>query len=81
MSDGQPRQVQCKLGDVDADGNWQLGSPASATDDKTQTVSVTGHKRRAPTAAPAPPCSSSGSDEGSDKDDGSDSGSSPSLDD
>ena len=26
MSDGQPRQVQCKLGDVDADGNWQLGS-------------------------------------------------------
>ena len=35
MSDGQPRQVQCKLGDVDADGNWQLGSPApaSATDD------------------------------------------------
>ena len=54
MSDGQPRQVQCKLGDVDADGNWQLGSPASATDDKTQTVSVTGHKRRAPTAAAAP---------------------------
>ena len=37
MSDHQPRQVQCKLGDVDADGNWQLGSPApaSATDDKT----------------------------------------------
>ena len=58
MSDGQPRQVQCKLGDVDADGNWQLGSPApaSATDDKTQTVSVTGHKRRAPTPA-APPFS------------------------
>ena len=54
MSDGQPRQVQCKLGVVDADGNWQLGSPASATDDKTQTVSVTGHKRRAPTAAAAP---------------------------
>ena len=54
MSDHQPRQVQCKLGVVDADGNWQLGSPASATDDKTQTVSVTGHKRRAPTAAAAP---------------------------
>ena len=56
MSDGQPRQVQCKLGDVDADGNWQLGSPApaSATDDKTQTVSVTGHKRRAPTPADPP---------------------------
>ena len=57
MSDRQPpRQVQRKLGDVDADGNWQLGSPApaSATDDKTQTVSVTGHKRRAPTAAAAP---------------------------
>ena len=57
MSDRQPpRQVQRKLGGVDADGNWQLGSPApaSATDDKTQTVSVTGHKRRAPTAAAAP---------------------------
>ena len=39
MSDRQPRQVQCKLGDADADGNWQLDSPrsASATDDKTQT--------------------------------------------
>ena len=57
MSDRQPpRQVQRKLGDVDADGNWQLGSPApaSATDDKTQTVSVTGHKRRAPTPADPP---------------------------
>ena len=56
MSDGQPRQVQCKFGDVDADGNWQLGSPApaSATDDTTQTVNVTGHKRRAPTPAAAP---------------------------
>ena len=44
-----PRQVQRKLGGVDADGNWQLGSPApaSATDDKTQTVA--GYKRRAPT--------------------------------
>ena len=54
MSDHQPRQVQCKLGDVDADGNWQLGSPApaSATDDRTQTVA--GYKRRAPTAAAAP---------------------------
>ena len=54
MSDRQPRQVQCKLGEVDADGNWQLGSPApaSATDDKTQTVA--GYKRRAPTAAAAP---------------------------
>ena len=41
MSDRQPRQVQYKLGDVDADGNWQLGSPAPATDDKTQAVSVT----------------------------------------
>ena len=47
-------QLQCKLGEVDADGNWQLGSPASATDDKTQTVSVTGHKRRAPKAPAAP---------------------------
>ena len=59
MSDGQPRQVQCKLGEVDADGNWQLGSPAPAsatqcTDDTTQPVNVTGHKRRAPTAAAAP---------------------------
>ena len=46
--------MQCKLGVVDADGNWQLGSPApaSATDDKTQTVA--GYKRRAPTAAAAP---------------------------
>ena len=54
MSDRQPRQVQCKLGEADADGNWQLGSPApaSATDDKTQTVA--GYKRRAPTAAAAP---------------------------
>ena len=52
MSDGQPRQVQCKLGVVDADGNWQLGSPASATDDKTQTVAS--YKRRAPAAAAAP---------------------------
>ena len=51
MSGCQPRQVQRKLGEADADGNWQLGSPApvSATDDKTQ--SVAGYKRRAPTAA------------------------------
>ena len=48
--------MQRKLGDVNADGNWQLGSPApaSATDDTTQTVNVTGHKRRAPTPAAAP---------------------------
>ena len=58
MSDRQPRQVQYKLGDVDADGNWQLGSPAPAfaTDDTTQ--AVTGYKRRAPTTA-APPFSTS----------------------
>ena len=58
MSDRQPRQVQRKLGSADADGNWQLGSPApaSATDDKTQ--AVTGYKRRAPTPA-APPFSAS----------------------
>jgi hypothetical protein len=51
MSGRQPRQVQRKLGEADADGNWQLGSPApaSATDDKTQVVA--GYKRRAPTAA------------------------------
>ena len=50
-----PGAVQAaKLGEADADGNWQLGSPvpASATDDKTQTVA--GYKRRAPTAAAAP---------------------------
>ena len=54
MSGRQPRQVQRKLGEADADGNWQLGSPApvSATDDKTQ--SVAGYKRRAPTAAAGP---------------------------
>ena len=54
MSDRQPRQVQRKLGEADANGNWQLGSPApvSATDDKTQ--SVAGYKRRAPTAAAGP---------------------------
>jgi hypothetical protein len=28
MSGRQPRQVQRKLGEADADGNWQLGSPA-----------------------------------------------------
>ena len=46
--------MQSKLGEADADGNWQFGSPApaSATDDKTQTVA--GYKRRAPTAAAAP---------------------------
>ena len=46
--------MQCKLGVVDADGNWQLGSPApaSATDDKTQTVAS--YKRRAPAVAAAP---------------------------
>jgi len=55
MSDHQPRQVQCKLRvQADADGKWQLGSPApaSATDDKTQTVAS--YKRRAPAAAAAP---------------------------
>ena len=54
MSGRQPRQVQRKLGEADANGNWQLGSPApvSATDDKTQ--SVAGYKRRAPTAAAGP---------------------------
>ena len=55
MSDRQPRQVQCKLGEADADGNWRLGSPApaSATDDKTQTV--TGYKRRGPRQLPPHP--------------------------
>ena len=55
MSDRQPRQVQRKLRvQADADGKWQLGSPApaSATDDKTQTVAS--YKRRAPAAAAAP---------------------------
>ena len=66
MSDGQPRQVQCKLGVVDADGNWQLGSPASSP----------------PRAPALPCSGTSGSDEDSDEeDDESDSGSSPSLDD
>ena len=49
MSGRQPRQVQRKLGEADADGNWQLGSPTAANGEKTQTV--TGYKRRAPTAA------------------------------
>ena len=40
---------QGKLGSTDADGKWQLGSPTAANDEKTQTV--TGYKRRAPTAA------------------------------
>ena len=44
---GEPRQR--KLGSKSADGNWQLGSPTAANGDKTQTV--TGYKRRAPTAA------------------------------
>ena len=42
-------QAQRKLGSIDADGRWQLGSPTAANDEKTQTV--TGYKRRAPTAA------------------------------
>ena len=46
---GEPRQVPRKLGSTDSDGKWQLGSPTAANDEKTQTV--TGHKRRAPTAA------------------------------
>ena len=52
-------QVQRKLGEADANGNWQLGSPApvSATDDKTQ--SVAGYKRRAPTTALDAPYNSS----------------------
>ena len=86
MSDRQPpRQVQRKLGDVDADGNWQLGSPApaSATDDKTQTRTrrwaVLAHHPRAPPLRPA--AAQAGGDEDSDKDDGLDSGSSPSVDD
>ena len=44
---GEPRQR--KLGSTCADGNWQLGSPTAANDEKTQTV--TGYKRRAPMAA------------------------------
>ena len=35
-----------KLGSTDSDGQWQLGSPTAANDEKTQTV--TGYKRRAP---------------------------------
>ena len=46
---GEPRQVPRKLGSADADGKGQLGSPTAANDEKTQTV--TGYKRRAPTAA------------------------------
>ena len=45
----ETRQAQRKLGSTGADGNWQLGSPTAANDEKTQTV--TGYKRRAPTAA------------------------------
>ena len=45
----ETRQAQRKLGSTDADGKWQLGSPTAANDVKTQTV--TGYKRRAPTAA------------------------------
>ena len=45
----EARQAQRKLGWTDADGKWQLGSPTAANDEKTQTV--TGYKRRAPTAA------------------------------
>ena len=45
--------MQRKLGEADADGNWQFGSPASASamDDKTQAVA--GYKRRARTAPAA----------------------------
>ena len=45
--------MQRKLGEADADGNWQFGSPASASamDDKTQVVA--GHKRRARTTPAA----------------------------
>ena len=45
--------MQRKLGEADADGNWQFGSPASASamDDKTQAVAA--HKRRARTAPAA----------------------------
>ena len=69
MSDRQPpRQVQRKLGDVDADSS-----------DEDEEV---GGARTPSPRAPASPCSgTSGSDEDSDKDDGSDSGSSPSVDD
>ena len=45
----ETRQAQRKLGSIDADGKWQLGSPTAANDEKTQTV--TGYKRRASTAA------------------------------
>ena len=45
----ETRQAQRKLGLTNADGKWQLGSPTAANDEKTQTV--TGYKRRAPTAA------------------------------
>ena len=45
----ETRQAQRKLGSIDADGKWQLGSPTAANDEKTQTV--TGYKRRAPNHA------------------------------
>ena len=70
MSDRQPpRQVQRKLGDVDADSS-----------DEDEEV---GGARAPPPRAPVLPCSgTSGSDEDSDdEDDESDSSSSPSLDD
>ena len=44
---GEPRQGM--LRSTDADSKWQLGSPTAANDEKTLTV--TGYKRRAPTAA------------------------------
>ena len=46
-----------ELRSTDADGKWQLGSPTAANDEKTQTV--TGYKRRAPTAALDAPYNSS----------------------
>ena len=46
-----------ELRSTDADGKWQLGSPTAANDEKTQTV--TGYKRRAPTAAADAPYNSS----------------------
>ena len=44
-----PSAAERKLGSTDVNGKWQLGSPTAANDEKTQTV--TGYKRRAPTAA------------------------------
>ena len=39
--------MQRKLGEADDDGNWQFGSPASASAMDNKTQAVAGYKRRA----------------------------------